>query len=292
MRLRLPIIRKLLWVLGAFLVFGGVAFLCCFPGRQALLAFTLATGVGVNRLQAQVDRLESKAVQKQEFSQPEKQFLLDLYSCFAKGGALVAPQSSKMMHRYLSKTGEALAVRSDLFTRSAPVRKGMDELKKQVVAEWKRGTDLQTNYSSETFYMGDPEYFDSFVGLYFGRLQVRPCEVRRDSLVLSWRAEVPWSWPTYGEILQKHGDYHAQSFPLPNAKSLLMDSRYCLRMEDGLGGHLAAIGLAKPFLVYSEWQETLARDRQEGSEQADTADGSQPFRSETNRMSEPAGSRR
>jgi hypothetical protein len=30
-------------------------------------------------------------------------------------------------------------------------------------------------------------------------------------------------------------------------------------MDDGLGGYLATIGIAKPFLAYAEWEETGPR---------------------------------
>jgi hypothetical protein len=197
-----------------------------------------------------------------------------------------------MMHRHLSKTGESLAVSSDIFARSAPVRQAMDGIRKQVLADLDRGNGVQDVYSSGTFYMGDPHCFDSFVGLYFGILRVRVGEVRQDSVALTWRAEVPWTWPTYQEIFQKYGDYHAQSFPLPNARSVIQGSEHCLRVDDGLGGHLSTIGLAKPFLAYSEWGETLARDGQGPGQQGGAATGSQPIWSETNGTSSAAGSRR
>ncbi len=241
------------------LVLSVLAVLVYFPGRQSILAFKLATGVGVTSLQTRINQLEDKAINGQEFSPSETGFLLDLYACFAKGGALIAPESSKMMHRYLSKTGEPLAVSPHLFTRSKPVRDTMEHLKKQVLEDLDGGREIQDNYTSGTFYMGDPEYFDALVGLYHGHIQVHPRLVHPDSLVLHWRAEVPWTWPTYKELLQKYGDYHAQSFPLPNVRSLIQGSKYCLHMDDGLGGHLPAIGIAKPFLAYSEWEETFAR---------------------------------
>jgi hypothetical protein len=257
--LKRPIVRKLLWGAGASLTICIGAFLIYFPGRQSLIAFTLGTGIGVSGLQTQVDQLEDKAVKGLEFSIAEKRFLRDLYSCFAKGGVVVAPQSSKMMHRYLASTGTPLAVRPELFSGSAPVRMAMTELRQKVLEDLNDGRGARDQYSSATFYMGDPEYFDAFVGLYYGHLQVTPRRIEADSLVLSWRAEVPWTWPTYAEIFQKYGDYHAQSFPLPNARSVLLGPKYRLRMDDGLGGHLSMLGLAKPFLAYSEWEETLSR---------------------------------
>jgi hypothetical protein len=257
-RRRHPIVRKLFLFLSSFLTLCAAAWLFCFPGRQGALALTLATGVGVGNLQKRIDQLEDKAIEGRELSGAEREFLWDLYSSFAKGGMFVAPESSKMMHRYLSGTGEALAVSPDLFTRSTPVQKAMDEIRRQILVELKRGHGVQDAYSSDTFYMGDPTYFDSFVGLYFGRIRAHLSGAQQDPAVLSWRAEVPWTWPTYEEIFKKFGDYHAQSFSLPNARSVLEGREHRLRIDDGLGGRLSAIGLAKPFLVFAEWKETLA----------------------------------
>jgi hypothetical protein len=257
LRRRHPNVRILSWLLSSFIALCAAAWLFCFPAKQAALAFTLATGVGVNSLQTQIDRLEDKCIKGQVLSESERRFLRDLYSCFAKGGKLVAPQSSKMMHRYLSRTGEDLAVSPELFTRSTPVRKAMAEIRRQILLDVNRGHAVQDAYSSETFCMGDPAYFDSFVGLYFGHIRAHLSGAQQDAAVLSWRAEVPWTWPTYEELVKKYGDYHAQCFSLPNARSVLGGSEHHLRVDDGLGGHLSAIGLAKPFLVFAEWKETL-----------------------------------
>jgi len=78
--------RRILWATGASLAFCLGAFLIYFPGRQSLLAVTLATGLGVTSLQMQVEQVEDKAIEGRELSLSEKQFLLDLYTCLAKGG--------------------------------------------------------------------------------------------------------------------------------------------------------------------------------------------------------------
>jgi hypothetical protein len=224
--------RRLLLVtaVGAIILF--VAILIYFPGRQTPIALTLATGINVGALQVKVDALETKAVRGDSFSDEDKRFLQDLYQCFAKGGRLtiVLRQSGEMMGRYLACSGDLADSRTDA---------------------------LQKVYGSPDFYMGDPDFFESFVGLYFGRLDVRPVRSPDGLLVLSWRAEVPWKWPSYDSLAKGHGNPHAQSFPLPNARSLLQGSRYCLYMDDGLGQHLELLGLAKPFLVFSEWEERL-----------------------------------
>lgn len=238
--------------------------------QRASIALTLASGVGIPELQARVNELEEKAIKRAEMSEADKAFLVDLYTCFVEGGRLVAPESSKLMQRYLSRSSEALNVSSNLFVRSSPVQREMEAIRKQVAADLARDGKLKGDYASKSFYMGDPNYFDSIVGLSFGTIKARPGESRPDAVVIHWRAEVPWEWPTYESILKSYGNYHARSFPLPNASSILAGSQRSLRIDDGLGGYLPAIGLAKPFLAYSEWDEALSISATKG----DTPGGS------------------
>jgi hypothetical protein len=76
-----------------------VGWMSYFPGRHSLLALTLATGVGVGRLQSQVDALEEKAIRGAAFDETEKRFLEDLYTCLYKGTRLtfVLRQSAALM---------------------------------------------------------------------------------------------------------------------------------------------------------------------------------------------------
>jgi hypothetical protein len=46
-----------------------IAFLIYFPGRQTPIALTLATGIGIERLQTRVDELEDKAISSEAFTQ-------------------------------------------------------------------------------------------------------------------------------------------------------------------------------------------------------------------------------
>jgi hypothetical protein len=236
-----------------------VAFLAYFPGRKSLLALTLASGIGVSDLQARVDALEQQAIDGQPFSEADRAFLQDLYTSFAKGARLtyVLRQSGRLMDRYLSRTGEPLQMGPRIFLGSRNVREQMDLLRQRIVEDWQSRDILAEAYSSETFHMGEPELFDSSVGLYFGRISVRPRPVGSDRLRLRWRAELPWQWPSYQSLYDKYGDYHAQCFPLPNARSLLGGPEYYLWVDDGLGGYLAQIGLAAPFLAWAEWDEEV-----------------------------------
>ena len=254
-------VKQLLVLAATSLVVLLVALLVYFPGRQTPMAFTLATGIGVATLQTRVDALEAKAIRGDSFSDEDKRFLKNLYQCFAKGGRLtiILRQSAAMMDRYLSCSGETLATKPRIFLGSRPVQNELVVLRRKIVAD-NQATATQETYTSANFYMGDPDFFESFVGLYFGKVSVRATKIADGSLLLHWRAELPWKWPTYDSLAKEQGEPHTQSFPLPNARSLLQGSQYCLRMDDGLGQHLEHLGLAKPFLVYSEWQEVISKE--------------------------------
>lgn len=252
-------LRKVVRILAGIAVGLVAAFLLYFPGRQAPMAFTLATGIGVDSLQARVDRMEEKAIHGNGFTDSDKEFLRNLYTCFAKGGRLtvVLRQSSEMMSRYLSATGEDLKTDPRIFINSAPVLGQMAMIRQQIVNDVRGSGKVKAAYQSDTFYMGDPTFFDSFVGLYFGRVTAAPDRAADGKLTIRWRAECPWLWPSYASLFEKYGQHHAQCFPLPNAMSIVLGPRYCLRIDDGLGGHLVSLGLANSFLVCSEWREDV-----------------------------------
>jgi hypothetical protein len=235
-----------------------VSFLAYFPGQQTPIALTLATGIGVPGLQARVGQLEEKAIRGEEFTEEDRRFLRSLYTCLAKGGRLtiVRRQAGQMMHRYLSKTGEDLRTAPRIFVNSRPVQEKMRSLKQRIALDLQRDR-IREVYFSGTFYMGDPKFPDSLAGLYFGRLIVRPRRGTDKTVLVEWRAETSWEWPSYEFLLRTYGNYHAQCFPVPNARSWMQGRKHCLHIDDGLGAHLAKIGLAKPFLVYSEWKEAI-----------------------------------
>lgn len=251
--------RRLLKVLLGIILVLVLAVLIYFPGHQTLIAFTLATGVGVDGLQSRVDQMEDKAITGKAFTDDDKQFLHNLYTCFAKGGRLtiVLRQSSQMMYRYLSVSGDDLNTAPRVFINSQPVQGEMAFLKRRIVDDFKTTGAMKDVYTSDTFYMGDPEFYDSYVGLYFGHIIATPTQSVDGSITIDWRAECPWEWPSYESLYKKYGEHHAQCFPLPNAKSLIFGSEHCLWIDDGLGGHLATEEIAKPFLVYSEWSEVV-----------------------------------
>jgi hypothetical protein len=230
-----------------------------FPGRQATMAFTLASGIGVSRMQARVDRLEDMAIQDSPFSASEKRYLHDLYSCFAKGGRLtfVLRQTGAIMAHYLSGKGTPYKTGPRIFVNNRKVRKEMTNLKTKALDDAKRRGKAETEYTSSRFYMPDPSCIDSVFGLYIGRLILRPAARPDGRILLKWRAEVPWEWPSYESQIKENGDPHAKYSWVPNVQALLRGHMRGLKIDDGLGEYLVRLGLAKPFLLYSEWEEAL-----------------------------------
>ncbi|MFZ5829628.1 MAG: hypothetical protein ACOY3P_06055 [Planctomycetota bacterium] len=247
-----------------------MAFLIYFPGRQSTLAITLATGLGVERLQQRVDVLEEKAIAGLPFTQADRVFLKDLYTCFAKGARLTVNlrQSAELMDHYLGRSGEDLEIEPRVFVGSREVQQQVTALRREIASDLRQRRTMNDEYTSPTFYMGDPEFLESHVALYFGHISVRPHRMSNGNVLLQWRADMPWEWPSYDSLRAKHGDPHAQCFPLPNLKSMLLGPKYSLRVDDGLGEHLTKIGLAKPFRVFSQWESHIDVPVDEGQHKA------------------------
>ncbi len=76
--------KILFWILITALVVPVAVLLAYFPGQQTLLSLTLATGIGVEKLQDRVDEFEEKAIRKEPFSKEDKVFLKDFIHASSK----------------------------------------------------------------------------------------------------------------------------------------------------------------------------------------------------------------
>ena len=92
--------------------------------------------------------------------------------------------------------------------------------------------------------MPDFSNIDSVFGLYYGCIAARPIRTG-DKLTIQWRAEVPREWPSYESLREKHGDYHAESFPIPNASCLVRGIDGAIIIDNGLGEYITQLGLAE-----------------------------------------------
>ena len=225
-----------------------------FPDGKLPIALTLASGIQRETLQGKIDACEAKAIKAEAFTEQEISFLEDLYTCLYKGGRLtfVLPEVSKMMEHYVSKSGQPLMVDASIFNTNNKVIERMNIIRTEILSD----ESLKAHYQSEEFYMPDFSKIDSVFGLYYGHISAKPVR-SGNKIQISWRAEVPWEWPSYESLHEKYGDYHAESFPIPNASCLFRGIDGAIFIDNGLGEYLTKIGLAESFIVYSEWLEDM-----------------------------------
>lgn len=198
--------------------------------------------------------MEANAIAKGDFDDGEVAFLRDFYTTLYKGAGLlvVLSESSKMMEPYLERSGEPLLVAPSIFHTNRKVIHEMGKVEKEMASS----PILHPSCRSPIFYMPDPSNVDSVFGLYYGHIEAKP--LRKDGRIeVRWRAEVPWEWPSYDFLKQKHGDYHAESFPTPNITFFALGGKGAVYVDNGLGEYISRLGIAKPFNVYSEWTSTL-----------------------------------
>ena len=217
-----------------FLAAAAVAAVLCmilystaFPEKQKNLAFTLATGIGITDLQNKVDKLETKAIDKKEFSQEEISFLRDLFLTMSNGArySLILEESGKLTEHYLGMSGRDYKLPSFLFYDNDKVKKKMEIVKKEFLSDLQNNT-VKSRYETKEFFMPDKSVPDSVYAL-------------------------------YDDLKEELGDHKAHGFTIPNLKSIFGKMENSLRVDDGLGEYLVTLGVAKPFLTYSEWKEVL-----------------------------------
>lgn len=245
--------RHPFWILSGFgLLIGLIGALILFPGQRLWMAWVIAGGIQNDRLQSNIDRLEEKAILNQEFSVKEREFLYDFYKTLATGARLtvILGQTGGLMEHYLSGSGKLYELNPSIFIENENVKVRMSVLRNTALAS---GCREQT-WRTKKFYMPHASNPDSVFGLYFGYLELRSIPNTYGTCDLTWRAEVPWHWPTYESLKRKYGSYHAESFPIPNLNSMLFGGRP-LYVDNGLGAHLVKLKLAAPFLAYAQWTE-------------------------------------
>lgn len=246
--------RRWLYALGALFVVAVVAMRLAFPGQRLGMAFTLGSGVGTAGLQTRIDALEEQAIGARSFSAEDRAFLSDFYRTLATGAKLsiLVRQTGGMMDHYLDGSGAEYRLSPEIFRGNSKVQAQLAALRRRVAGKPCVGS---TRVASPTFYMPDPSQVDSVFGLYHGNVALTRAPGPDGQCVSHVRAEVPWNWPTYASLKQKHGSYHSESFPLPNLKSIVLGRQHSLFVDNGLGEYLVQLGLAKSFLAFAEWDE-------------------------------------
>jgi hypothetical protein len=248
--------RRRRWpvVVGAILAATCVAAVLLFPGPRLGMAVTLASGLGTEGLQRRIDALEAQAISGAAFSADDRAFLADFYRTLATGAKLsvLVGQTGRLMNHYLDGSGTDYRLEPAIFRDNAKVEAVLGDLRKRASTKPCLGV---TRLVSPTFYMPDPSNVDSVFGLYHGHIALTRSLETDGRCVLHVRAEVPWFWPSYASLKQQHGSYHAESFPLPNLKSLALGRQHSLFVDNGLGEYLVTLKLARPFLAFAEWDE-------------------------------------
>jgi hypothetical protein len=255
--------QKRKWLAGhkrrwAAALFGllAIGLVVLFPGQRLGMAFTLGTGLGRATLQRRIDGLEQRAITSPHalFDADDREFLTDFYRTLATGArlSLVLGQSGKLLHHYLDSSGTDYELEPRIFRDNDRVQAQLAVLG----ARAKRaGCVIGQHFVSDSFHMPDRSNIDSVFGLYYGTLAVTVLGSGSGAAgcKLHVHAEVPWRWPSYAELAVRHGTPYSERFPLPNLQSFIRGPGHELLVGNGLGGKLAELGLARPFLAYAEW---------------------------------------
>jgi hypothetical protein len=68
-------------------------------------------------------------------------------------------------------------------------------------------------------------------------------------------AQVPWVWPSFADLTSPDGKRRTENNVISNVLSLTFGREHGLKIDNALGGHLVAMGLAKPFTAEATWEE-------------------------------------
>jgi hypothetical protein len=215
------------------------------------LAAMIGTGIGLHKIQAEIDHLHYLG-KNDELSANKLKPLRDLYYALAIGAraSMLLPASSQLMFHYLDGTGRALSINPTVFAKS-------DKVIQQKIILLRELCKGKTQVNSKNFDMGGKTPPDSSFALYFGTLSAK-----RLGEEVEYRVKMPWKWPTYKSIKARYGSYDSEIFPIPNilsvtGKFLKKDIAPSLYLPNALGGELERYGLAKSFDVSSVWKEPL-----------------------------------
>lgn len=84
-----------------------------------------------------------------------------------------------------------------IFLTNTRVLEKIDGLRSQMLTDLKTPDGLKLGYETDSFHMPHSSSPDSLFGLYYGKMILRPTITNNKKVTISWRAEVPWVWPSY-----------------------------------------------------------------------------------------------
>ena len=230
-----------------------------FPGWRLPIAFRIGTGIGIEKLQTDINLVSRKAIAGQTPTDNEVRFLYDVYYALATGARLLPTMgpTGRLMAHYLDGSGEPLAIRPRVFLDSGRVQHMADVMRATIRNDHQNGV-ARARYCSKSFYMPDWRRPGSSFALYYGTLCVDVRRVERNSLELSWKAEVPWEWPSYAMLTKRHGRADSEIVAIPSLRAIVTGNpKARLHLGNGLGHYLSIVGSARAFNAYAEWTDTV-----------------------------------
>lgn len=210
-------------------------------------AYKLAAG-DFSEIQRKVDLLEEKAIEKQEFTDEEKEFLKDLYNSLVFGGRLLGyKEAANMLEHYLNASGTPLRINEGIYLENKKVEQAMQKIKIRIKADILKKA-VKHNYTSDTIvveHKKNPRLF------YFSNvfaLQAKPIKIEKNYYIIKWKVELKAHFPSYSEQQQRYSDY--KYFRTPFTTNSQGET---FNIDDGLSHYLTRLGLAKEFIYYAEW---------------------------------------
>tara|TARA_B100000401_G_scaffold104532_1_gene67745 strand:- start:2457 stop:3191 length:735 start_codon:yes stop_codon:yes gene_type:complete len=239
--------KKIFFFLIAIMI---VTTLCIWVIPTFNTAFSIGTGIGLDRIQIKIERIQSKLINNETISPEEKDWLKHFYKTLAWGASMsvVLPESSRLMYHYLNNTGKNTSIDRTLFLNSPRVKDKMEEIRDKAIIS----CQLNKKYRSNKFEMGYGRPYDAVFALYFGTVTLE--RISKDKV--KWTVEMPWKWPDYQDIHNTYGTYYKEIFPLPNMLAVTGLGEP-LWVPNAIGGELENLGLAKSFNTLTTWEETF-----------------------------------
>jgi len=196
-------------------------------------------------VQERVDNITEKAHQglKSDISFADRQFLNALYLCMAAGGYLKdLPEAGKLLYHYLGESGKELEINSEIYEKSAVVKKEMERQKGNIRRAVKSG---QTSFKdrSSTLLSDYPrlKYADNrFV------LESNSQVTANKNCKTVWHVENTYNF---------EGFKPGKNWRLWSKWSEFPYRGHKLRIYDGLSKYLVDLNLAAEFKYYAEWTE-------------------------------------
>lgn len=211
----------------------------------------IATG-NFNNIQDRIDQLEIKAINNEDFTKEDKKFLKKLYSTISIGGFLRGYfEASKMLSRYIDKSGIELKVSAKPYLNNKKVLNEVERIEKNIIDDLKKKRLLDKYISNKIiiYPKDDP-------GLYYlsnvFKINAQIVNKGDDLLNIRYTIKLRAHFQSYAD--QKRLFKNPQHF-----RTLFNRNKKgeVLNIDDGLSHYLTLIDIAKEFDYYTEWYDEI-----------------------------------